>query len=284
MNIMNGIDIETLTPEEKQYVEMVNARNNHGLSEFEGYSPAEMYLLLYDTFGKECPLQLAKLTDLEYKQIPLLNQIKFLASVVVKHGELKLTNTGCLPTGVVSDIYNQGFIKDEMIEMGISKPYRETDARAISLTRFLFELTGLVKKRNNKLSTTKSGEKLLNDNQKLLQEIFLAFGIRFRWGYFDRYYNDEIGQTGFGFSMLLLSKYGNEGRLDTFYSEKYFRAFPMLMPNTEKDSAIRCYSIRTFDRFLDYFGLVKIEKKARWSEVKHISKTDLYDKLIKCSH
>ncbi|MEO8231051.1 MAG: hypothetical protein ABI638_02130, partial [Ignavibacteriota bacterium] len=73
-------------------------------------------------------------------------------------------------------------------------------------------------------------------------------------------------QSGFGFTLVLLSKYGTENQLNSFYAEKYFNAFPSLLKiknleiNNLDNSSINCYSIRTFDRFLDYFGLVHDKK------------------------
>ncbi|MEA1874087.1 MAG: hypothetical protein U9N51_06630 [Bacteroidota bacterium] len=104
--------------------------------------------------------------------------------------ELKLTAKGFLPTKIVSDIYNQKFIKDEMIESGIYKLYKETDSDSINLTRILLELSGLVKKRNNILSLTKKGKTEFNDNYKLLKSIFKTFGTKFNWAYYDGYGNN----------------------------------------------------------------------------------------------
>jgi len=94
---------------------------------------------------------------------------------------------------------------------------------------------------------------------------------------------------GFGFTLILLSKYGNQKRADEFYAKKYFKAFPQLVdettpPNygTIEEYLERCYTVRTFDRFLIYFGLIKIESSAKYLGNSKINKTDLYDKLIKC--
>lgn len=272
----------------KHLEKIQNELNNRGLPDFEGYSPLEMQFILYDTFGKNSPIQLNELCDTDFKKIPLLNQTKYLLQIVNDSVELKLTTKGFLPTKIVSDIYNQEFIKDEMIESGISKLYKETDSNSINLTRILLELSGLVKKRNNKLSLTKKGKTEFNDNHKLLKSIMLTFGTKFNWAYYDGYGENEIGQLGFGFSLILLSKYGSAKRLDLFYGKKYLTAFPMLLAriepskfSTREEQVYRCYSLRTFDRFLDYFGLIKIDSKNKWDSEKFIKKTDLFDKLIK---
>jgi len=266
----------------------MNDQNNQGLPDFEGYSPTEMQFILYNTFGENSPIQLLKLTDLDYKNIPILNQIKYLLQIVDNHGELKLTNKGFLPTKIVSDIYNQGFIKDENIESGLYKLYKETDSLTINLSRILIEISALVKKRNNKLSLTKKGQALIKNDFTLLSLIFTTFGTKFNWAYYDGYGENRIGQIGFGFSLILLGKYGEARRIDKFYSDKYFKAFPDSINEIEdvgyrtmEESARSCYSLRTFDRFLDYFGLIKIDTEKKWDAEKFIMKTELFDKLIK---
>jgi len=213
-----------------------------------------------------------------------------MADLVNKQGELRLTNKGFLPTRIVSEIYSQGFLKDDFIESGISKLYKATDSLTVRLSRILLELSGIAKKRNNKLSLTRKGEKIISDNDKLLRSIFVTFGAKFNWAYFDGYGENNIGQLGYGFSLILLGKYGKDKRLDTFYADKYFKAYPQLINNsltprfgTVESYASRCYSLRTFDRFLDYFGLIKIEQDKKWDADKYISKTEIYDKLIKCT-
>lgn len=115
-----------------------------------GYSQAEMHNILYDTFGQKSPINLLKLSQLEYERILILNQIKHLSEKILDCGELKLTAKGFLPTKIVANIYNQQFIKDELIEEGIYKLYKEADVMSINSTRILSEISGLVKKRNGK--------------------------------------------------------------------------------------------------------------------------------------
>ena len=268
----------------------MNGHNNRPIPEFEGYSPFEMHKILHFTFAIDSPLKLQKLSGTDYKEIPILNQIKYLTDLIDKNGEIKLTNKGFLPTKIVSDLYSQGFLKDAHIEKGISKLYKETDSMTINLTRILVELAGLIKKRNGKISLTKSSQKILGDNEELLRQAFLTFTNKFNWAYYDGYGENHIGQLGYGFSLILLSKYGQEKRPDSFYAERYFKAFPQLLDSIEptygtvESYSSRCYSVRTFERFLDYFGVIKIDKQGKGLDsIKHITKTNLFDKLIKCT-
>ena len=275
---------------QRHFDKVMHQQNNQGISDFEGYSPYEMTQILYSTFEAESPIKLQKLSGSDYQKIPILNQIKYLTGLLDKAGEIKLTNKGFLPTKIVSELYQQGFLKDEYIEKGITKLYKETDSMTVNLTRILIELAGLVKKRNGKLSLTKSSAKILADNYELLRLILLTFATKFNWAYYDGYGENQIGQLGWGFSLILLSKYGNEKRLDSFYAEKYFKAYPKLLESVEtnygtlESNSTNCYSIRTFDRFLDYFGLIKTEEDSAGLNIKkYFTKTDLFDRLIKCT-
>jgi hypothetical protein len=54
--------------------------------------------------------------------------------------------------------------------------------------------------------------------------------------------------------------------------------------STLEKYSTRCYSIRSFERFLDFFGLIKIDAESKeFDSKKYIIKTDLFDKLIKCT-
>jgi hypothetical protein len=265
-----------------------NEQNNRSIPEFEGYSPFEMHQVLHFTFGADSPIKLQKLSDPDYKKIPILNLVKYLTDLIAKNGEIKLTNKGFLPTKIVSDLYQQGFMKEKHIEKGILKLYKETDSMSVNLSRILIELAGLIKKRKGKISLTKNGEKTIQDNFRLLATILETFTTKFNWAYYDGYGENQIGQLGYGFSLILLSKFGKEKRLDSFYAEKYFNAYPHLLESVEpsygtlESYSTKCYSIRTFERFLDFFGLIKIDEEGKGLDsIRYITKTDLFDRLIK---
>lgn len=270
--------------------QFMHEKNKSGITDFEGYSPIDMNQILHFTFGPESPIQLQKPDDSRYLKVPIFCQVKYLAELISKNGEIKLTAKGFLPTKIVSELYAQGFIKDQHIESGLFKLYKETDAKSINLTRIMLELAGLTKKRNGKLSLTKSSEKLLSNNHELFRLLLETFATKFNWAYYDGYGDNKIGQLGFGFSLILLSKFGHEKKLDSFYAEKYFKAFPALKGqiksafSTSEVYSERCYSIRSFHRFLDYFGFITIEEiRHGFDSTIYITKTELFDELIKCT-
>jgi hypothetical protein len=271
----------------------INLYNTKSIEDFEGLSPADMRYILYDPFSKDSPLQFkTNIQNSILDQVPLLNQIEYLLQKINDLGEIKLTSTGALPTTIVKDIYNKGYIKDYAIENGITKLFAETSSQPIHLTKIIVELSGFTKKKNGKLSLTKAWkDKLLSKNrQDILYQIFSVFSQKFNWSYFDGYPSEKTGQLGFSFSLYLLSKYGAVERQDRFYSDKYLKAFPKLQAdfNTsffkgeENRQFCDCYSIRTFDRFLEYFNLTvsRTEGKLYRDSRKFIKKTAIFDEII----
>ena len=89
-----------------------------------------------------------------------------------------------------------------------------------------------------------------------------------------------------GFSLILVSKYGGQKRSYKFYADKYFKAFPDLLKNydvdygTIEENSARCYSVRTFERYMLYFGLIEVEAENRYDSEINIRKTPLFDKVI----
>ena len=246
-----------------------------------------MHHLLYDPFGAESPLKLRTLDPEDYSQIPILNQIKFLIAHIKEKGELKLTKKGFLPVKLVAGLYSRGYLKDEHIEEGLYKLYKETDSNTIHLSRLLLELSGVTKKRNGKLSLTKTGAKITANDQELLMLILKTMCLKFNWSYFHGYEDENVGQLGFGFTLLLLSKYGQEPRPASFYLEKYLKAFPQLLEGIEpkyksrKEYALGMYAIRTFDRFLLYFNFIsKSGGKFDPAKDAEIKATDLFRKFV----
>src|SRR5690606_814706 len=116
-----------------------------------------------------------------------------------------------------------------------------------------------------KLSLTKQGQNTIQNDDDLVQLIMKTYGAKFNWAYFDGYGENGIGQIGFGFSLILLSKYGREWHRDRFYAQKYFTAFPDLLNVSEPqygeriDYCENCYSYRFFENYMTFFGLVNIK-------------------------
>ncbi len=263
----------------KYIAEEVNKYNNRSLIEFEGYSPFEMHHILYNTFAENSPIKISKATQDVYQAVPIFNQVKFLLEHIYKNDGLKLTKKGYLPTKIVAELYDKGYIKDYFIESGLYKLYRESDVPSINLTRILVELSVMVKKRHDKLTLTKKGIQIIKNDHLVFEEILKTFTQKFNWSYYDNYDDERIGQFGFGFTFILFNKYGTKFQNPEFYAAKYLQALKLISVDSKSfDHLTRAYTLRTFERFMDYFGFTEYQNDSNTSDVK---KSKLFDKLIK---
>jgi len=265
------------------FAEWMQIENSRPLANFEDFSPTEMHHIMYNLFGENCPVQLAEFTEKDCDSAPLFRQIKMLLEIIEKEKNMKLTKTGNLPPRVVKEVYAVG-APEPFIQSGIVNIRTEKDSNSVQMARIAVDLMGVIKKRNNSLSLTNKGGKLIKDNRKLLSDLLTVIFTRFNSAYFDIYSSDNIGNIGLGFNLLLLNKYGKEERRDTFYADKYFKAFTTLLEEiTEvykprEKIAANCYSFRVFDVLLYNLGLVTIEEVDKYmpSHIKMIRRTDLF--------
>ncbi|MEZ5196568.1 MAG: hypothetical protein R2764_09250 [Bacteroidales bacterium] len=240
------------------------------VDEYEGYTKAEIQAALYSIFSEKSPVRVRKdIPGRILDQLPFFRLSEYLLDTVAKTGEVKLTKFGNLPVKLVKHLYEQKFIREPMIEEGFYKLHKEEDSITINISHLILKFAGLLKRRNNKLSLTQKGIKTKSDRVELLRVILATFALRFNWASLDGYGNSRTGQFGVGFTLLMLNKYGNEFRKSGFYSDKYMIAFPALLDDflinsfykygdVERDFT-RCFSIRTFEKYLEYFNLIEME-------------------------
>lgn len=70
-----GIGILTLEELNGFLAEWMQIENSRPLEHFEGYSPSEMQLIMYNLFGENCPIQFADFVDKDCDSVPLFRQI-----------------------------------------------------------------------------------------------------------------------------------------------------------------------------------------------------------------
>jgi hypothetical protein len=266
--------------------------NSRPLDEFDMLSPNEMHYLLYDPFGEKSPMAYSPYLCQEVIQkIPFFNLTSYYLNLIYNAKTVKLTSHGNLPTKMVLNIYSKKFIIEEIFEEGLYKLVKQSDSMTITNARLIAELEGLTKLRKNNLSLTQKGEKLLKtENQlDLFKEIFKVFTTKFNWAYNDGYGDNPIGQMGFAYSLMLISKYGNKERHFDFYAEKYKKAFPDLLETINEphfqNKAMEmdyCYALRTFERFMVWFGFIEVnEKIAPDNKSYHLKKSEIFDHVFK---
>jgi len=264
--------------------------DNCPVDDFLGFTPTEINYLLYDTFGDKSPLQFRNdLDDNALDKIPLFRIAEEYLKIIQRDNQIKLTPLGALPKKIIVELYEKKILLDEHIESGIIKLWREQDCISISSARLTAELAGFVRKANGKLYLTKKGVKLLHPENRidLFKQFFQTFTGKFDWGFNDLY-PPPIGQLGWAFSVYMLYRFGDQTNPSDYYAEKYLKAFPNFISlfehtySTPERQFNNCYSIRTFDRFLLWFGFVTVERQKHYLDLEpdKFTGTDLVKKIF----
>jgi hypothetical protein len=223
---------------------------------------------------------------------PFFLIVETILTSVQNEGEIKLTQRSYLPPKMCKAIYAQRHIPERFIEDGITKITTEKDLMFVHTARLTAELAGLVKVRHNKMSFTRRGTDLIAPQKRfeLFKSVFDSYTSKFSWAYNDGYPDTPIGQYGFGFTLLLLKIYGHNSRQARFYADIFRTAVSTDFDvydrdesrHSDEDQFIRCYCLRSFDRFTHIFGLTEVVKEESWLEgyKNSIRKTEMFDSVI----
>jgi len=259
--------------------------NHFSIPLYENYSPEEMNIIIYGPWSKISPIRIKIISDAVFDEVPLFRQIKYVINLLLENGKIKLTTKGNFPIKIVKDLYHLG-AKEYYIENGIIPLANEDRCLSVKIVHDLLKLSRVVKERKKVMTLTKNGEKLIASNQKLFEFIIKILTTSFDLGCFDGYGSQNIGLTGFGYSLILVSKFGTEKCSSAFYSEKYFKAFSYLLQeitkgySTLEKIASNCYVLRVFDICMKYLGIIDYEEGNRFNDDSFVKKTPLFDKLF----
>lgn len=273
----------------QQYLnKFMERENNRGLPQFERYSPIEIEYLIHYPFEPNSPISLLKGTDSDYDKIPILNQVKYLLNRINETKSIKLTQAGYLPTKLVRVTLDQNFLNLNDPERNFIAN-KELDSPFLHLTMNLMTISGLIKKQNGTISLPAKTKRILDNNEALFRKIFETFVLKYNWAYNTWGNEEKIGQLGFGFTLVLISKYGNIYRPYSFYAQKYFTAFPALLSSvnslygSSQEFAYEIYRLRSFTSQNKYFNLFDVQDNEDWKNPKVlVKKSVLFDRLIKC--
>ena len=273
-----------------KHMKQVNASP---LDDFDGISPEQMHILLHDPFGPTSPLEwIAPQHEEQAASVPLLILSDLLIAEIQKSGELKLTQKGNLPMAVCTRLVEQNLIPSPHLKY--IKKLNEDNLSFIWVIKDHLLVTGLAKKRNNKLSLTKNG-KLYTEmpNSERLKSLFSFMTDRFNWQNLYALEDDgQNGQLGWAFSLYLFLKYGNQPRNAQFYAEKWMKALQTgwwkERNNPAYDRDIQwieyAYMIRFFESFAQWFGLSHVEEKRvpeSYATLLEVTGTELLGKLVR---
>jgi hypothetical protein len=261
--------------------------------DFDGLSPNQMKDLIYNLFNENCILQTK--TDLTMEVLDgtgFFRVCETFMKIVQNAENLKLTAKGNLPQKVIKELHDSQFIKSLVSDKDYKLHYVESNFMYIHNAHLLCKACGLLKKKNNALSLTAYGKKLIQPEKRneLFTVIFDNFIFTFNWAYNDQYPDVMNGRFGIGFTIYLVSKYGRQNLPVKFYVDKYKTAFPTLINEYPTDYYLsqshlfyNIYKLRAFERFLDWFNLVEIKETGRYSlnEDASVKATHLFYEVFK---
>jgi len=270
----------------------IEQKNKTPLEEFDGFSPDNMYNIVYFPFSEQSPIPLNTTINKQIlTDIPIFKIVLELLSIINSNNGVKLTPKGNLPVNIVKEIYNKRYMTDILIEKGITKLNQEERWMVLHTTKIVLKLSGIIRKFKGKLIISKQAKAELEKDQilKLFLKFFRAYTNQFNWAYNDQFENEQAGQTGFLFLLYLVNKYGAKYRDIKFYTNLYLKAFPMFAFESEEyggikfDEAEFIILLRFFERFAAWFGLVKMKyetQKNYFEKSTFIKKTDILTNLL----
>ena len=232
---------------------------------FRRMDEGDLKSLIFQPLTSLSPLQLRPgLKAEDVKDVKMLQFIKQFLFDLQAVQPLKLTQKGNLPRKFVRQLYDHRIFTSKYIDEGKMKLLKEEDFGPIHLSHVLCKLGKLVSKYKGKLSLSKTGTKIFQDDAALYLALFDVFVSKFNWAYPVSFNPENVGQFGWPYSMMLFLIYGGEERPSNFYASQYLELFPEMMdefPHNEYFSAekrfLSCFHGRFFSKFCDFFGLVE---------------------------
>ena len=242
--------------------------NTTPLADFCGLSPAQMHQLLFHPLEPGCVVRLrTEVPNEVLDQLPFLRLTEAFLRLLHREGGIRLTPLGALPLKYLRELYALGFILEPGVETGVHKLHREIDSLALTTLHQTTRLAGLARLARGQLLLTKKGSQLLAASQRpvLWQLVLYTFTARFPWATHDGYASPTVGQLGWAYSVYLLARFGAAVHPVSFYTGHYQRAFPITLVDfaeatyaSPAEQLASCHEVRTFERGLNWFGLVEV--------------------------
>ncbi|MFO8109193.1 MAG: hypothetical protein R6U17_01525 [Thermoplasmata archaeon] len=267
--------------------------NRYPLDDFEGFTPNEMHGLLYTPYYDErSPLYInPELDDERVDDVRICRYVKKYLGMLRERQPLKLTAKGNLPRNFCRELCEADILEGDRFAFKDRLIMREEASYYIHFMNVFTQLIGFTCMDKGSISSTEKAEEYLDSRSpsEWFTHLFKAHTEKFNWGYSDYYSEAEIIQGGFGFSIFLVQKYGDEPRKVKFYTEKFLKAFPSVLSEFPDKGSVSgkklfrsCYETRMFERFLERFGLIEYPGDEEiFSSDRPVVKKDLIDHVFK---
>ncbi len=149
---------------------------------------------------------------------------------------------------------------------------KEADVVTLEAARIVLELSGVLRKYKGKFIIGRDFRAAIEKHGVggVYPVLFETAARKFNWGFADGLPNLPRIQLFAGFTLRLLTRYGDTPRPDTFYADAFIRAFPAML-NEVRDGAEQtwdtshgtlssAFKARVFPVFGHMMGIVHLER------------------------
>jgi hypothetical protein len=248
-------------------------KNAEPKSDFFGLSSGQMHRMLYRPLEETSDIVTLNrnLSSEKILEIPIVKETAYFLRRLEELQPLRATAKGNLPRAFACEIHDRF---PENPEFSFPIVSEEGDMKLSSL-RHILDMSGWVKKRNQKFYLTQKGQ-ILNGKgfgPDDFHHLFQTYTWKFNWASRDFYPELDIIQQAFLFSCYILHRKAKAFINANEFSNYFIQAFPAVLKREEKylpseepyQFLKHCFYVRFIERFCEYFGLVTIEKKEKRS-------------------
>ncbi len=147
-------------------------------SPFLGLAPDHIHKIIYSPFGLNNGIfGFFFKNTVKLKKVPFVEQALYIMTKLKEAGQLKATQKGNLSKAFVIELYHQFYSNERYARL----PNKEDDMPEVTGLKHILDTAGLIKKRANKFSLTKKGEKII-DGEKISELFDVLVGTLFnKW-------------------------------------------------------------------------------------------------------
>lgn len=288
---LSGQEFESLEEAQVFADQFMVQRNRAPVEDFCGLSPEQMSGLLYSPLDSPEVVRFPDTLSMT-PEAPAMTLLNLMLDAIGEQG-LKTTAKGNLPRALC--VETAEVLRAEDVEgmtwLRYSRVNKEEDFPELFVVRHAARYAGLIRKHKGRFLLTRQCHTLRGKGgpASLYPLLLRACATRFNWAWRDRYPELPFIQQSFAFVLYLLSRFGDEERLHTFYADAYLNAFPMLVHEvagdayTSAEDLVRsCFMTRALERFAWFLGLASMKpvKKDMFSRDYRVRKTPLLDDAV----
>lgn len=241
--------------------------NAKPIDDFRGLSADQMNRIMYsflEDIGDIVGFRNSFDTQL-LEQVPAVRRAGLLIRLIGEAKEARMTAKGFLPKKIANAVFHESPESDFDLTMAL---HSESDALDVLALRNMMIKCGWIKVRNQKVSLTKSGQKVYEDGfgPKEFVKLIKVWITQYNWSFTDLYGPFAFLQHTAVFSLYLMRLRRGEPFRASDLTADLLRAFPMIpemLPSASffKNDYLEGLScivhLRLLCRFGVYFGLVE---------------------------